>query len=229
MDYPVYPCGDCAVTLQIGDEISETINREVVGALESLRSAAIPGVLELVPTYTSVCIHYDPLVLSYDDLLQVIGRLENGAAEDLENTSERIVEIPVCYGGEYGPDLAFVAEYNGLTVDEVIKRHSEGVYLVYMLGFLPGFAYMGGMDETIACPRLTSPRTKIPSGSVGIAGAQTGIYPLSSPGGWQLIGRTPQKMFAIDGEKTTFALSAGDRVRFVPITEEVYREMEAGL
>ena len=229
MDYPVYPCGDCAVTLQIGDEISETINREVVGALESLRSAAIPGVRELVPTYTSVCIHYDPLVLSYDDLLQVIGRLENGAAEDLENTSERIVEIPVCYGGEYGPDLAFVAEYNGLTVDEVIKRHSEGVYLVYMLGFLPGFAYMGGMDETIACPRLTSPRTKIPSGSVGIAGAQTGIYPLSSPGGWQLIGRTPLKMFAIDGEKTTFALSAGDRVRFVPITEEVYREMEAGL
>ena len=229
MDYPVYPCGDCAVTLQIGDEISETINREVVGALESLRSAAIPGVLELVPTYTSVCIHYDPLVLSYDDLLQVIGRLENGAAEDLENASERIVEIPVCYGGEYGPDLAFVAEYNGLTVDEVIKRHSEGVYLVYMLGFLPGFAYMGGMDETIACPRLTSPRTKIPAGSVGIAGAQTGIYPLSSPGGWQLIGRTPLKMFAIDGEKTTFALSAGDRVRFVPITEEAYREMEAGL
>ena len=229
MDYPVYPCGDCAVTLQIGDEISETINREVVGALESLRSAAIPGVRELVPTYTSVCIHYDPLVLSYDDLLQVIGRLENGAAEDLENASERIVEIPVCYGGEYGPDLAFVAEYNGLTVDEVIKRHSEGVYLVYMLGFLPGFAYMGGMDETIACPRLTSPRTKIPAGSVGIAGAQTGIYPLSSPGGWQLIGRTPLKMFAIDGEKTTFALSAGDRVRFVPITEEAYREMEAGL
>lgn len=229
MDYPVYPCGDCAVTLQIGDEIGEKINREVVGVLESLRKAAIPGVLELVPTYTSVCIHYDPLVLSYDDLLKVIGRLENGSAEKLENAAARIVEIPVCYGGEYGPDLAFVAEHNGLTAEEVVKRHSEGVYLVYMLGFLPGFAYMGGMDETIACPRLTSPRTKIPAGSVGIAGAQTGIYPLSSPGGWQLIGRTPLKMFAIDGEKTTFALSAGDRVRFVPITEEAYREMEAGL
>lgn len=229
MDYPVYPCGDCAVTLQIGDEIGEKINREVVGVLESLRKAAIPGVLELVPTYTSVCIHYDPLVLSYDDLLKVIGRLENGSAEKLENAAARIVEIPVCYGGEYGPDLAFVAEHNGLTAEEVVKRHSEGVYLVYMLGFLPGFAYMGGMDETIACPRLTSPRTKIPAGSVGIAGAQTGIYPLSSPGGWQLIGRTPLKMFAIDGEKTTFALSAGDRVRFVPITEETYLEMEAGL
>lgn len=229
MDYPVYPCGDCAVTLQIGDEIGEKINREVVGVLESLRKAAIPGVLELVPTYTSVCIHYDPLVLSYDDLLKVIGRLENGSAENLENAAARIVEIPVCYGGEYGPDLAFVAEHNGLTAEEVVKRHSEGVYLVYMLGFLPGFAYMGGMDETIACPRLTSPRTKIPAGSVGIAGAQTGIYPLSSPGGWQLIGRTPLKMFAIDGEKTTFALSAGDRVRFVPITEETYLEMEAGL
>ena len=134
----------------------------------------------------------------------------------------------MCYGGEYGPDLSFVAEHNGLTPEEVVKRHSEGLYLVYMLGFLPGFAYMGGMDESIACPRLTSPRTKIPAGSVGIAGTQTGIYPLASPGGWQLIGRTPLKMFSINGEQTTFALSAGDRVRFMPITEAEYWEMEAG-
>lgn len=120
-----------------------------------------------------------------------------------------------------------MAAHSGLTAEEVIRRHSEGAYLVYMLGFLPGFAYMGGMDQSIACPRLTSPRTKIPAGSVGIAGAQTGIYPLASPGGWQLIGRTPLKMFSIDGEHTNFVLSAGDRVRFVPITEEDYRKMEA--
>ena len=228
MDYPVYPCGDCAVTLQIGGEISEAVNREVVNVLASLRRAAIPGVCELVPTYNSICIHYEPLVLSYEALLNAIKQLKIQSSEDVAGGSGRIVEIPVCYGGEYGPDLSFVAEHNGLTPEEVVKRHSEGLYLVYMLGFLPGFAYMGGMDESIACPRLTSPRTKIPAGSVGIAGTQTGIYPLASPGGWQLIGRTPLKMFSINGEQTTFALSAGDRVRFMPITEAEYWEMEAG-
>lgn len=143
-----------------------------------------------------------------------------------ESASQKIVEIPVCYGGEYGPDLSFVAEHNGLSPEEVIAIHSGGTYLVYMLGFLPGFAYMGGMDERIATPRLASPRARIPAGSIGIAGGQTGIYPLASPGGWQLIGRTPVKMFAMEGETGKFALSAGDRVKFVPISEEQYREME---
>ena len=228
MDYPVCLCGDCAVTLQIGNEISEQVNREVVNALAAIRRADISGVCELVPTYTSICIHYDPAVLSYEALRNALKLVKVDPIEEKSDQEERIVEIPVCYGGEYGPDLKFVAEHNGLTAEEVVRRHSNGQYLVYMLGFLPGFAYMGGMDKTIACPRLISPRTKIPAGSVGIAGAQTGIYPLSSPGGWQLIGRTPLKMFAIDGEQTTFALSAGDRVRFVPITEEVFREMEDG-
>ena len=227
MDYPIYPCGDCAVTLQIGAEISEQVNREVVCALNALRKADIIGVVELVPTYTSICIHYDPAMLSYETLQRTIGQIKINLSEDNQEAPGRIVEIPVCYGGEYGPDLSFVAQHNGLTPEEVIKRHSEGEYLVYMLGFLPGFAYMGGMDASIACPRLESPRTKIPAGSVGIAGTQTGIYPLSSPGGWQLIGRTPLKMFAIHGDQTQFALSAGDRVRFVPITEETYRKMEA--
>lgn len=228
MNYPVCLCGDCAVTLQIGNEISEQVNREVVNALAAIRRADISGVCELVPTYTSICIHYDPAVLSYEALRNALKLVKVDPIEEKSDQEERVVEIPVCYGGEYGPDLEFVAEHNGLTAEEVVRRHSNGQYLVYMLGFLPGFAYMGGMDKTIACPRLISPRTKIPAGSVGIAGAQTGIYPLSSPGGWQLIGRTPLKMFAIDGEQTTFALSAGDRVRFVPITEEVFREMEAG-
>lgn len=228
MDYPVCLCGDCAVTLQIGNEISEQVNREVVNALAAIRRADISGVCELVPTYTSICIHYDPAVLSYKALRNALKLVKADSVEEKSDQEERVVEIPVCYGGEYGPDLEFVAEHNGLTAEEVVRRHSNGQYLVYMLGFLPGFAYMGGMDKTIACPRLISPRTKIPAGSVGIAGAQTGIYPLSSPGGWQLIGRTPLKMFAIDGEQTTFALSAGDRVRFVPITEEIFREMEAG-
>lgn len=228
MDYPILPCGDCAVTLQIGSEISEEINRKVVSVLHTLREANLPGVRELVPSYSAVCIHYDPAVLSFEALEETLKHLETKELTS-SSASQEIVEIPVCYGGDLGPDLDYVAEHNGLSVQEVIDIHSGNTYLVYMLGFLPGFAYMGGMDERIATPRLTSPRARIPAGSVGIAGGQTGIYPLASPGGWQLIGRTPLKMFSMEGETGKFALSAGDRVRFVPITEEQYREMEAAL
>lgn len=226
MNYPILPCGDTAVTIQIGNEISEAVNGEVVAVLQALSAASIPGILELVPSYTAVCVHYDPLLLPYEQLLESLRKMTMDVRHEQIN-DKPVVKIPVCYGGEYGPDLAFVAEHNGLTPEEVVRRHSQGTYLVYMLGFLPGFAYMGGMDESIACPRLTSPRTKIPAGSVGIAGSQTGIYPLASPGGWQLIGRTPVKMFAMDGEQAQFALSAGDRVQFVPITEAEYKAMEA--
>jgi len=225
MNYPILPCGDCAVTVQVGYEISEETNRKVVSLMRALAEAAIPGLRELVPSYSAVCVHYDPEQISYEQLLERLNDLEIKELSS-ESASQKIVEIPVCYGGEYGPDLAFVAEHNGLSPEEVIAIHSGGTYLVYMLGFLPGFAYMGGMDERIATPRLTSPRARIPAGSVGIAGGQTGIYPLASPGGWQLIGRTPVKMFAMEGETGRFALSAGDRVKFVPITEEQYREME---
>ena len=225
MNYPILPGGDCAVTVQVGYEISEETNRKVVSLMRALAEAAIPGLRELVPSYSAVCVHYDSEQISYDQLLERLNNLEIKELSS-ESASQKIVEIPVCYGGEYGPDLAFVAEHNGLSPEEVIAIHSGGTYLVYMLGFLPGFAYMGGMDERIATPRLTSPRARIPAGSVGIAGGQTGIYPLASPGGWQLIGRTPVKMFAMEGETGRFALSAGDRVKFVPITEEQYREME---
>jgi len=225
MNYPILPCGDCAVTVQVGYEISEETNRKVVSLMRALAESSIPGLRELVPSYSAVCVHYDPEQISYDQLLERVNDLEIKELSS-ESASQKIVEIPVCYGAEYGPDLAFVAEHNGLSPEEVIAIHSGGTYLVYMLGFLPGFAYMGGMDERIATPRLTSPRARIPAGSVGIAGGQTGIYPLASPGGWQLIGRTPVKMFAMEGETGKFALSAGDRVKFVPITEEQYREME---
>lgn len=225
MNWPVFPCGDSAVTIRIGNTISEAINREVVALVHALQCKQLPGVLEIVPAYCAVSVHYDPLLLSYEQLLDALQQLDV-TIDDGQPIARRIVEIPVCYGGVFGPDLSFVAQHNGLTEEEVIQRHSNGLYLVYMLGFLPGFAYMGGMDESIACPRLTSPRTRIPAGSVGIAGAQTGVYPLDSPGGWQLIGRTPLKMFAINGEQAGFTLSAGDHVRFVPISEERYRELE---
>ena len=225
MNYPVFPCGDCAVSIQIANEISEPVNREVVAVLTRLQQAQIPGIIELVPSYTCICVHYEPSVIDFDHLMSYLQALDVQMGQ-LDEESSRIVEIPVCYGGEYGPDLAFVAEYHHISEEEVIRKHSAGTYLVYMLGFLPGFAYMGGMDESIACPRLTSPRAKIPAGSVGIAGSQTGVYPLASPGGWQLIGRTPIKMFRMDGETAVFTLQAGDRVRFVPISEEDFCRME---
>ncbi len=229
MDYPIYPCGDHAVTLQIGQEISEPVNRKVMTALHALDRAALPGVMELVPTYTSVCIHYDPNLLSFTALQEWIRQIPLHDSLQKDPLAGRTVEIPVCYGGDFGPDLEFVAQHNQITAAEVIHRHSAGEYLVYMLGFLPGFSYLGGMDPSISCPRLTSPRTRIPAGSVGIAGGQTGIYPLESPGGWQLIGRTPRKMFQIKEGQPQFTLSAGDRVRFVPIDAETFSRMEEEL
>ncbi len=228
MGYPIYPCGDQAVTIQVGDEIFRQVNGEVIALLQAILQSKLPGIRELVPAYTSVCVHYDPEQIGYEDLCDRLSALQIEPVQtNIQNV--HVVEIPVCYGGEYGPDLAFVAEYNHLAPEEVISRHSSGDYLVYMLGFLPGFAYLGGMDERIACPRLSSPRTRIPAGSVGIAGSQTGVYPLDSPGGWQLIGRTPLKLFEMRNEQGQFLLSAGDRVRFVPISEEQFREMEAAL
>ncbi len=229
MNYPIYPCGDRAVTIQVGNAISEQVNRQVVAVLSAIRQADIPGVMELVPAYAAVCVHYDPDQIGFQPLVAALNGLDSDRFAGQMANDRAVVEIPVCYGGEFGPDLAFVADHAGLTVDEVIRRHTAGEYLVYMLGFLPGFAYLGGMDESIACPRLETPRTRIPAGSVGIAGAQTGIYPLDSPGGWQLIGRTPLKMFGMEAGQTQFVLSAGDRVRFVPISEEQFREMEGAL
>ena len=158
-------------------------------------------------------------------------RLASGALwEGLEagagpSRSARVVRVPVCYGGAHGPDLEFVAAHAGLTTDEVVALHSAVAYLVYMLGFTPGFAYLGGMTERIAAPRLDSPRTRIPAGSVGIAGAQTGIYPIESPGGWRLIGRTPLRLFDPRSERP-FLLAAGDRARFVPVSGDAWRDVE---
>lgn len=226
MVYTVYPCGDCAAMVQIGQVISEQVNAEVVRGLEAIRRAAIPGVEELVPSYAAICIHYDPAVLSFSALQTALKQISPDSAAATAAKPSREISIPVCYGGEFGPDLPFVAAHSGLSEEEVVRRHSSGSYLVYMLGFLPGFAYLGGMDESIACPRLETPRTRIPAGAVGIAGGQTGIYPLASPGGWQLIGRTPLRMFRMEGEQGSFVLSAGDRVRFVPIDARTFHEME---
>lgn len=219
----ILPCGDSALTLVLGDRVSKAVHRRVKAMELALRRAALPGVLELVPTYTTVCVHYDPCRVLFCQLEAAIRGL--AFAPEAAAEAGRLIEIPVCYGGEYGPDLKAVAAHAGLLPEEIVRRHTAPEYLVYMLGFLPGFAYLGGLDETIACPRLQTPRTRIPAGSVGIAGSQTGIYPLASPGGWQLIGRTPETLFSLTEQgESRFLLSPGDRVRFVAVPPETFLE-----
>ena len=228
MDYPIVPCGDSAVTILLGNEISPAVNRLVFAAFSALQRDLVSGVREIVPTYGTLCVHYDPERIGYSQLCAWIRSVSDADGGGVRSQG-KLIRIPVCYGGEYGPDLVHVAEHAGLSPEDVIRRHSQREYLVYMLGFLPGFAYLGEMDERIACPRLAAPRTHIQAGSVGIAGQQTGIYPLSSPGGWHLIGRTPETLFSLKEKEASFLLSAGDRVCFFPITPEEYREREARL
>ena len=217
------PCGDQAVTVEWGSTIDQRINRQVHAFARKVEELFHPAITEVVPTYRSATVHYRPEVLSYEELKQLLLSLAQGSPEETEELP--VVEIPVCYGGEYGPDLLEVAQHCSLTPEEVIARHTAPTYRIYMLGFTPGFPYLGGMDPSIAAPRRKEPRIHIPAGSVGIAGEQTGVYPIVSPGGWQLIGRTPLRLFDPQREQPIL-LSAGAGIRFVPIDEETFRKME---
>jgi len=217
------PSGDSAFIIKAGDEISEEINATVRKLLTRLEKEKISGVTDFIPSYNELMVCYDPSVLDYNQLLEIF----RSCAADLstmELPEADVIHVPVLYGGEYGPDLHYVAELNGLTEDEVIRIHSSVACLVYMLGFTPGFCYLGGMDTRIATPRRETPRLKIPAGSVGIAGDQTGIYPLESPGGWQLIGRTPLRLFSPD-KKPEFLFKAGDYIRFSPVEMDEYNHI----
>jgi inhibitor of KinA len=215
--YPVIqPAGDSAVLVYLGDQIDPLINRRVHALATQITCANIRGVIETVPAYASLLVHYDPFYLDYpvvENLLQE----QICQIQDLLLPEPRQVEIYTRYGGEDGPDLAFVAQYHGLGEDKVITLHSAVQYQVYFIGFMPGFAYLGGLPEILATPRLEKPRLQVPAGSVGIAGTQTGIYPCSSPGGWQLIGRTELALFNPDRIPPAL-LAPGDRVRFIPIS-----------
>jgi KipI family sensor histidine kinase inhibitor len=212
--------GDCSLLVEFGQEISPDINRKISATVQMMKEQHIEGVVDVIPAFCSLLINYDPRVISFEEIrerIQGIIKLDVKAGEQ----KKRIYEIPVCYGGEYGPDIEHIAQHAGLTVEEVIKLHSSRDYLIYMLGFLPGFCYLGGLDERIHTPRLANPRIKINAGSVGIGGSQTGIYPLDSPGGWQLMGMTPVKTYDPERE-TPILLEAGDYIRFVPIDEAEY-------
>lgn len=209
-------------------QFGETIDRETLSRVRNLTDQLafqpIPGVIETVPAYTTVTLHYDPLRIDLQNLIADLQRLlaTQTEASDLK---QRLIQIPVCYGGDFGPDLELVARHNLLTVDEVVEIHSSAEYLVYMIGFAPGFPYLGGMSARIATPRRESPRLKTPAGSVGIAGTQTGVYPIETPGGWQLIGRTPINLFQPSFDPPTL-LRAGDSVRFQPIARDQFDSLK---
>lgn len=221
----IVPAGDSAVLVQFGDRISPEINRRIAATIKLIKEQKIEGILDMVPAFCSLSINYDMRIMDYATLEKRLKKLvKMEVADDI--ACKRVVEIPVCYGGEYGPDLEYVAERAKLSVEEVIRIHSSKEYLIYMLGFMPGFCYLGGLEECLHTPRLANPRVKIPAGSVGIGGAQTGVYPLDSPGGWQLLGQTPVKVYDPSKEEP-IVYQAGDYIRFVPITVEQFNEIKA--
>jgi inhibitor of KinA len=219
------PLGDCAVVIAFGDEIDEAINRRVKAFWDRLAAASLPAIVELIPTFTNVTIIYDPLRTSHQDLIPEIGRIIEALPAQISGAEARTIEIPVCYGGDFGPVLESVAEHNDLSPDVVVAIHGESTYPVYMIGFAPGFPYLGGVSERISAPRLDTPREKIPAGSVGIAGRQTGVYPIETPGGWRLIGRTPLRLFNPVRDPPSL-LQAGDLVRFTAINKDQYERTQ---
>jgi inhibitor of KinA len=199
-------------------------HEQVRKLLRMIELEPLAGVRNLHPGYSSLLIKFDPLKLRHEDLEDIL----RGLLERMENVKlpePRLVEIPVCYGGEFGPDLSDVAELHRLTPERVIDLHASAAYIVYFLGFVPGFAYLGELPPELATPRLPTPRRSVPTGSVGIAGSQTGVYPISTPGGWRLLGRTPVAMFQPERKEMSL-LAIGDRVRFVPISLQQFAKLE---
>lgn len=219
MTFTCSPVGDTAIMVRFEQVIAEHVNRRVVNMAFSLEKRAVKGIVEIVPAYASLMIYYNPLELSYEEIVQIVQQLADAAPSAQQ--SERTVLIPALYGGEYGPDLGDVARYHQISEERVIQLHSSVRYRVYMLGFSPGFPYLGGLPDVLATPRLATPRLHIPAGSIGIAGAQTGIYSVDSPGGWRIIAHTPVPLFQLDRDPP-FLLRIGDWLRFQPVTPEQY-------
>jgi inhibitor of KinA len=217
------PLGDHAVTITVGDSIDEATHRRVRAISAILDARPVAGVVDQVPAFASLVVHYAPERVDGDPSEPPYQRLVKAITEVLAHVGDealppsRTTEVPVCYGGELGPDLEDVARQHAMTPSDVIDIHTGGDYLVYMVGFMPGFAYLGGLDERLVTPRRTSPRTAVPAGTVGIGGQQTGVYPLVSPGGWNLIGQTPLRIFDVSRQEPALLLT-GDRVRFRAIS-----------
>jgi KipI family sensor histidine kinase inhibitor len=207
------PLGDSSILIQLGDEIDPVLNQRV-HALDVLLQTS-PAIIETVPAYCTVLVHYDPLVTTYNQIKNLIEE-KLTLIDDATHRPSRRLEIPVLYGGASGPDLEPAATTLALSSSELIRLHSEREYTVYMMGFTPGFPYMGILNEKLTLPRLSTPRTRVPTGSVAIAGSQTGIYPVDSPGGWHILGHTPLTLFDPTGD-TPFLFAPGDMVKFMPM------------
>ena len=217
------PVGDSAVRVSFGTEISPQTGRAVRRFCRALDAQRPHGINEWVPGYAAITVYYRPWEVDYDGLCAALTPLLARRSPETRGAG-RLVQIPVCYGGEHGPDLAEVAARHGLAPAQVVRRHAARRYPVYFLGFLPGFAYLGGLSPALETPRRDRPRPAVPAGSVGIAGAQTGVYPIASPGGWQIIGRTPLRLYDLARQPPAL-LAAGDHVQFVPITERRFEEL----
>jgi len=221
-DVRILKAGEQGLVVEFGNVIDQDINAKVHRLAKAIITELPDYVLEVIPTYRSLMVYFDPLRNSRKNLEeQIIRCLQQKDEAVVSNIAARVVTIPVCYGHQFGPDIDFVAQHNHVTVNEVIEIHTSKPYLVFMLGFTPGFPYLGGMSERIATPRLKKPRVKIPAGSVGIAGSQTGIYPIDSPGGWQLIGQTPVRPFS-PANSNPFLFAAGDYLQFKHINPDEY-------
>lgn len=215
--------GEKCLVVEFADAIDRGANIRLQGLKSTLAKLAVPGIIELVPTYRSLAVYHDPLILSREALVPLVEESLKGLTPTDASRKQSLV-MPVIYGGAHGPDLATVAQHTGFNEEEVIRRHTANDYYCFMLGFTPGFGYFGGMDEALETPRLKTPRTLIPGGSVGIAGKQTGVYSIDSPGGWQLIGHTPIRLFDPESEKPT-SIEPGDWICFRPIGEDEYNDI----
>lgn len=219
MDYSYFQVSEQSLEVEFPEQINVEENELIQSIARELIASKAVGVTGIIPAYHTLTINYDFDLTSYKDLVDQIDSIIANSNEH-EKTGRTIIELPVCYSQEFGPDLKDVADFANVSVDELIKLHSSTDYFIYMMGFLPGFAYMGSVPEQIAMPRLNVPRETIAPGSVGIAGAQTGMYPVESPGGWRLIGRTPIKLY--DPVDPVLKYKSGDYIRFKPITKEEY-------
>lgn len=226
--YTISACGDQAVTISFGNTINEVINKYVLQVFTSIQQKTIPGVKDIIPAYSSITVVYNtPYIINQlkagSAYTYIVNLLEEMLLTAVDNRVEEnnIVKIPACYDAAFAPDLQNIATQKNMRVEDVVAAHTNKVYRVYMLGFLPGFTYMGMVDESISMPRLATPRTNVPAGSIGIAGTQTGIYPFQSPGGWNIIAQTPLKLFDAD-RLVPVLLQAGDHVQFYAVSQQEF-------